>query len=77
MIVTTPAISWLWPGGGQGGGMGGLGHRAEMIHERETRLGQFHALAGAGKEADAEFFFQRCDLPSERRLGEAQRPRGG
>ena len=35
-------------GGGQGGGMGGLGHRAEMIHERQTRLGQLHALAGAG-----------------------------
>jgi hypothetical protein len=45
--------------GGERGGMGGLGHGAEMIDKREARLGQFHAFSGTGEEADAQLLLQR------------------
>jgi hypothetical protein len=63
--------------GGERGGMGGLGHGAEMLDQREARLGQFHALAGTGEEADAQFLLQRGDLPPQRRLGQAKGAGGG
>jgi hypothetical protein len=63
--------------GGARGGMGGLGHGAEMLDQRQARVGQFHALARAGEEADAQLLLQRRHLPPERRLRQAERAGGG
>ena len=43
-----------------------------MLEQRRARLRQLNPPAGAGEQQDAEFLFQRLDMPRQRRLRDVQ-----